>query len=326
MSEAMKVSVIVPIYRVEKYLSECIESIRAQDYKNIEIILVDDGSDDESGRIADKYANEDERIVVIHKTNGGVSSARNAGLERASGEYVCFVDGDDYVSSDYVSYLLNFALETNAEIALTTQMFSNFEERQVDKEVRNVYNSEAAIIKMLCYDIPIGCYSKIFKRSFLKVNNICFREELFIGEGFNFNMDSLQRADKIAISNRRIYYYRRDNNQSATSVFKKEKCENGIYALQVIKDNLFIKSEAVLKAWEFANWRTYSDMYDIMAVTKAKKIYPQLYKEYKAITKSKAKYAFCNQISKKQKLRALVMRYCPYLIPLLLKLRKSRVK
>lgn len=107
MNESVKVSVIVPIYNVEKYIGKCILSIIEQTYKNIEIILVDDGSLDDSGNIADEYATRDNRIKVIHKANAGVSAARNSGLDAATGDFVCFSDGDDYVMPNYVEHLLN---------------------------------------------------------------------------------------------------------------------------------------------------------------------------------------------------------------------------
>lgn len=93
-----KISVIVPVYNVEKYLERCVESIFKQTYKNIEIILVDDGSTDNSGKICDKFLKKDERVKVIHKENGGLSDARNAGLEILSGKYIMFVDSDDWIS------------------------------------------------------------------------------------------------------------------------------------------------------------------------------------------------------------------------------------
>ena len=91
------ISIIIPVYKVEKYLDKCIKSIVSQTYSNLEIILVDDGSPDESGKIADAYAVQDTRIKVIHKTNGGVSSARNSGIEAAKGDYICFTNGDDHI-------------------------------------------------------------------------------------------------------------------------------------------------------------------------------------------------------------------------------------
>lgn len=101
-----KVSVIVPVYNVESYLEECINSLMSQDYYNLEIILIDDASTDNSPFLCDKAAMIDERIKVIHKQNGGAASARNVGLNVMSGDYVCFVDSDDYVEKDYVQKLV----------------------------------------------------------------------------------------------------------------------------------------------------------------------------------------------------------------------------
>ena len=112
-----KISIIVPVYNVEQYLAECIESIKDQSLTDIEIILVDDGSPDNSGAICDDYALKDDRIKVIHKKNGGLSSARNAGLEVAIGEYIGFVDSDDWVDGEMYEVLYKNAVENQAEIA-----------------------------------------------------------------------------------------------------------------------------------------------------------------------------------------------------------------
>ena len=111
-----KVSIIVPVYNVEKYLDECVKSILAQTYTDIEIVLVDDGSKDTSGAMCDEYKKQDERIVVIHKENGGLSSARNAGMENASGSYYIFVDSDDTISSNMVEEMVKKAKEHDAKI------------------------------------------------------------------------------------------------------------------------------------------------------------------------------------------------------------------
>lgn len=101
-----RVSVIIPVYNVEKFILKTVESVMNQDYKDVEIILVNDGSPDNSAQIIDELAKRDSRIICIHKENGGVSSARNAGLKIATGEYVTFIDGDDWVEPNYISYLL----------------------------------------------------------------------------------------------------------------------------------------------------------------------------------------------------------------------------
>ena len=109
-----KISIIIPVYNVEKYLERCIKSVLNQDYKNLEIYLVDDGSTDNSGYLCDYYAEMDNRIKVIHKINGGLSSARNAALEKVSGKYVTFIDSDDYVSKNYISILYKTLYEKEA--------------------------------------------------------------------------------------------------------------------------------------------------------------------------------------------------------------------
>ena len=113
-----KISVIVPVYKVEPYLRKCLDSIVNQTYRNLEIILVDDGSPDNCGAICDEYAAGDGRIRVIHQENGGVSSARNAGLSAVTGEWVGWVDSDDWIEPDMYEYLLKNALEQNADIAV----------------------------------------------------------------------------------------------------------------------------------------------------------------------------------------------------------------
>ena len=111
------ISVIIPVYNVEKYIKRCLDSVINQTYENLEIILVDDGTPDNSGVICDEYAKKDERIKVIHKENGGLSSARNAGLDIAKGEYISFIDSDDYISDNFIERLYENLSENGAEIA-----------------------------------------------------------------------------------------------------------------------------------------------------------------------------------------------------------------
>lgn len=113
-----KLSIIVPIYNVEKYLPKCIDSILGQTYKDLELILVNDGSPDNSAKICDEYAQKDDRVIVIHKPNGGVSSARNAGLDRATGQYIGFVDPDDYITSDMYELMIKKLEVSNANMAI----------------------------------------------------------------------------------------------------------------------------------------------------------------------------------------------------------------
>ena len=121
------------------------DSILAQTWNFIEIILVDDGSTDNSGFICDRMQQKDDRVKVLHKSNGGVSAARNSGIEMASGGFICFVDGDDYVMPDYIEYMMEQIIKNNADITLTTQMFGNFDEKQVKKDEIKTWNGEDAV-------------------------------------------------------------------------------------------------------------------------------------------------------------------------------------
>ena len=111
------ISIIIPVYNIEKYLSKCLESIAIQSYQNLEILLIDDGSSDRSPEICDAYKKKDKRFCVIHKENGGLSSARNAGIEIASGKYLLFVDGDDYIDKDMVKILYKRIKQDKSDMA-----------------------------------------------------------------------------------------------------------------------------------------------------------------------------------------------------------------
>lgn len=317
-----KVSIIVPVYNVAPFLEKCVGSILSQTWDFIEIILVDDGSTDNSGVICDKMEQKDNRIKVIHKTNGGVSAARNSGMEVASGGFICFVDGDDYVMPDYIEYMLEQIIKNNSDIALTTQMFGNFDEKQVEIDDIKVWNNEDAVEAILCYQVPIGCYCKLFRANIL--DDVHFIQEIFIGEGFNFNVSAFQKANKVVAGKRKIYYYRRDNPTSAMTKFSIKKCECGLWALEVIKKNLVFHSERILKAWRYANWRTHSDFYDMFVLAKVEKEYPDMYKRCLKVTRNDALSALYVPTSKQNKLRAVIMWICPIAIPVAMRVRKIR--
>lgn len=139
-----KISVIVPVYNVEKYLSRCIDSILAQTFTDFELILVDDGSTDESGKICDEYAAKDKRIIVIHKENEGVSKARNVALDKARGEYICFCDSDDYLSNDYLDVMYHSMIDTGSDCVSCngTMVFEKGEEKELKFEAREYVISE----------------------------------------------------------------------------------------------------------------------------------------------------------------------------------------
>ncbi len=112
------ISIIVPVYNVERYMERCLDAVVKQTYKNLEVILVDDGSEDRSGSICDRYASEDARFKVVHHQNGGLSAARNTGIKKATGEYITFIDPDDSITEDYIEYLYNLINKHEADLAI----------------------------------------------------------------------------------------------------------------------------------------------------------------------------------------------------------------
>ena len=320
--EKDKVSIIVPVYNVEKYIEKCLKSLISQSYKNIEIILIDDGSKDNSGKICDTYKRKDSRIKVIHKENAGVSEARNLGIQKATGRYLCFVDADDFVMNDYIEYMHQLIVKESSDIAVCTKMFSNFNEEQSSDEMIEVLDGENAIIRILNYRMPIGVYSRIFKKDLIKDNGIKFLKDIYMGEGFNFNVACFQKAKKVIISNYKVYYYRRDNTTSATSDFSIKKCENSLYAMKVMNNNLLIRTNHVINSWKYAVWRTYSDAFDYMCLGNGKKENIEKFKEYKYYIKNNYKIYKKVDISKKDKYRAILMGIFPEIIPFILKCRR----
>lgn len=330
------VSVVVPIYNVERFLPQCLDSIVSQLHKDLDIILVNDGSTDSSARIADDYAARDGRIRVIHKKNEGVSTARNAGIEAAKGEYVCFVDGDDYVMPDYVEYMLGMAVKNNASVALTTRMYSTFNTTVLTNVNRGGVNARDSICKVvtgeeaaasiLYYDIPIGCYSKLFKRSFIEKHGLRFLPDVFVGEGFNFNATAFQYADRVAVSDKKIYCYRRDNPASCMTAFSLRKCQMALQAIDIIRYNLILKSEKLYRACDFADWHTHTDMYNWMVLAKVKQTYPKEYARCRSVAWRFAPKALLSPINRKERFRALVQMIHPRLLAALLEYRRWRAK
>lgn len=239
------VTVIIPAYNVQRYIKKCVNSVLNQNYKNFELIVVNDGSKDNTLAILRRYAHEDNRVKVIDKRNGGVSSARNVGLQHSKGQYITFIDGDDYVAKDYLEYLLELISYKDADFALSTNVFSKRKDRQINHDVKRVLTSEQATALLMSTRIVVGSWNKIYKRKFLQNNNLRFDEKLYYGEGLSFITSVAERANKTIIGQRRIYYYRKNNAASATTKFEVTRILNGIESIAKIKNNLIIDSPKI---------------------------------------------------------------------------------
>lgn len=309
------VSVIVPVYNGEKYISECIESIINQDYDNIELIVVNDGSTDSSLNILENFASKDKRIRIISKENGGVSLARNEAIRNMQGKYFCLVDQDDCIAPDYVSYFLRLIRENNTEIAIVPQarrfMGKKPEKTLDEKDFIEVWSGNKAVCEMLYYNIIIAPWNKMISTDLIKRNNITFDKNYFSGEGFLFSIECFQRADSVAVGHKRVYYYRCDNTESAMTKFKIDIVRSSIDAQKMIRKKLINNSGKMMRALGYANWHTHCDMYSYMKGCNAECEHKEIYKKIKRVCKKDSVYAIDAPITGKEKLKALIYGISP---------------
>lgn len=215
------ISVIVPVYKAEKTIACCIDSVIAQDYPDWELILVDDGSPDKSGEICDEYAKRDSRIKVIHKTNGGVSSARNEGLCIAKGKYISFVDSDDYVLPSYLSDMLEY----EADVVVTGYINRYEPSREIRYKLLShsrQYKLENGDLLRGIADLEMeyrwfGPAAKLYLNSIIQEHNLRFDESMDYGEDHLFNMEFAKSIKTISYLNRFNYVYVHRETASLTN-------------------------------------------------------------------------------------------------------------
>lgn len=239
------ISIVVPAYNVGNYIEECVRSIINQSYKQIEIIVVDDGSSDDTPIIIDKLSEQDKRIIPIHQQNAGVSVARNTGIKKSKGEYLFFVDGDDYIAPDYIEYMLMLINKTGGEMCLSLNCFTKDKEVQVQNEIVTTLNPIEATALLLSPRIIVGCWNKIYKKSILLDNDLLFSTNLFYGEGLYFYTAFSQLCTKVGVGNRKVYYYRRNNYASATTKFNINSLINGNQSIEEIRKNLKLQDPSI---------------------------------------------------------------------------------
>ena len=212
------ISIIVPVYKVEKYLKRCIDSICAQTYQNIEIILVDDGSPDNCGLICDEYARKDDRVVVIHKENGGLSDARNAGIDRAKGDFIGFVDSDDYIQKDMYEYLIGLIVDYDADIATCT-VCECYEGQlpvlQKSTFIR-VVNRVDVMRMALESQITMFVVDKLYSKKLFE--SVKFKQGKIYEDAF-VSIDLLEQVKKAVISDEQKYYYTKRSDSISNCLF-----------------------------------------------------------------------------------------------------------
>lgn len=217
------VSVIVPVYNVEKYLEKCISSIRTQTYRDIEILLIDDGSSDRSGEICDRQAAEDARIQVVHISNHGVSHARNLGIQRSSGKYLFFVDSDDYIDNGMIADHVNTMEKACADLCISDFMEINVPDCFC---IKLSQSNEFELLYLLQNNLLFGPMVKLYRRDLVCNNGILFPEDVSYGEDLLFNIRYLRYVEHLCYINRCYYHYVTENIESLSRKVRWNAFEN----------------------------------------------------------------------------------------------------
>ena len=238
-------TVVIPVYNVEKYLKRCIESILIQEWKNYDILLVDDGSTDNSPQICDDYAKVYDFISVIHKKNGGLSAARNTGISHAEGEYVYFPDSDDWIEPDTFISLAEVVESQKFDIISFNREFVKGEEDAIvsDSLVTQVFEGKAAFVQMLKHSYITGfANDKIYRKSLFTDNDIQFPIGKYY-EDLGTNYKLFLSAKKVYATNQKYYHYLIDNPDSITQSWNEKKFSNmfGFYKELFYSD--FVRSQ-----------------------------------------------------------------------------------
>lgn len=236
----MKISIIVPVYQAEQYIHKCLDSLLSQTYQDIEIVLIDDGSRDKSGEICDHYAQKDQRIKVIHQENGGVSKARQKGLEAATGDYIIHADPDDWVDATMCEELLKVAVEEDADMVIC-----DFWTEEPARTIRNheqpsELDSETILKEIIKGKLHGSCWNKLVKRSAITKGNISFSpSHITVLEDLLFNCKFLnQKQIKVAYLPKAFYHYNMMNASSLCHVPWAKKIQSEIDVLTELEKTL----------------------------------------------------------------------------------------
>lgn len=260
------VSIIIPVYNVEYYLRECLNSVILQTYNNLEIICVDDGSTDNSGVVAEEYASLDNRITVYHKKNGGLSSARNVGLQVCRGKFIMFLDSDDMISDDAIEKIVLKFAETNADILVFGAELFPYSGTEHEKIVeRYLTTPNKMYVGKEIYEKALFCeescnifvWNKVFKAEMLRGDS--FDETILLGEDRCFLFDVIPKACILVLTDEKLYKYRQKRETSLTGSFVKKDFERTKWKLRLLnhiyndwfnkKQYISVKAREQLVSW-----------------------------------------------------------------------------
>ena len=294
----MKYSVIIPVYNVEKYIDRCLKSIISQNYDDLEIIVIDNGSTDSSGIICDTYASEYSNISVYHIENHGVGSARNFGLSKARGEFIYFVDSDDYLVGNLFA---DFADKLVSDLDLVVfSYYNSFEEDLTEKSrtekslpFKGNYDKDGFIKifkELFLSDMLYTVWNKIYRREFLLENNLSF-EQYELGEDVRFNLNVYRNVNRIFLSQDSYYVYVIGRKGSAMSSYNPKRIQ---YQLQELK-----MVDSLLSDW-------YLDSFDLDQTIKARILMSNIYNISKQNTQFSSKVEYVKDICENKDIKSFI--------------------
>jgi len=333
MKERTAISVIIPVYKVEKYLNRCVDSVLAQTFTDYEVILVDDGSPDKSPEICDNYAKQDNRFLVIHKENGGLSSARNAGIKMATGKYIFFLDSDDWIDSNTFEEQYELAEREKVDFIRTRAKYANWPSHN-DGEVcvfgneqfisegkytRSRIETEVFPVLIATNKLTMGpivsAGGGLYRTDFIKDNNLCFYENIKYSEDLIFNVHAVLCSNSFYYLDSKQYYNYFYNSNSITKAVHSDIWENDKGVIQ-----RFDQDFKNCSIYDFSNQLRYNKLFYILDS------FSEFKKEtnrYKRISNYKT---ICNDsitVEAFQDLSGLDISWKLYIILLLIKYRQS---
>lgn len=308
------ISVLVPVYNTEPYLERCVDSILAQTYRNFELVIVDDCSPDGAGALADRLAEGDGRIAVFHHArNTGLSGARNTGLEHSRGEFVTFVDSDDWVEPDYLEYLHGVMEATDAGIGISRHHFTSRYRQQVEDDEIASISPEDFLCGIFYNRINIAVWNKMYRRSVISDKRFILESKT--GEGMQFNSRVAPKASRVGVGLRRVYTYNVDNEGSATKKPNVDKQAFGaIETMNAIKGDLSGRSRRLDDAIEYQYFATALYALTHLVRAGAEGEHPEFFDGLKRYVRKTAPKTLRMETTAKQKIKSLIAWFSPMIV------------
>lgn len=231
----MTISIIVPVYNIEKYIHRCVDSLLAQTYKDLEILLIDDGSSDNSGMICDQYAQADQRVKVVHQANGGVSRARQSGLDAATGSFIIHADPDDWVEATMCEKLIVKANEENADMVFCDYWLESAYPEVVSQKP-NSFNSRDILRQIVSHQLHGAGWNKLIRKDVITKYGCCFTPaDIYFCEDILFHARLLINDIKVSYLPEALYHYNISNNNSLTNTFSERKIVSWMKVIEELK-------------------------------------------------------------------------------------------